>query len=190
MLGFPASIEQSARALGHHGADVPDHELRHADVAAYGVGSTILQVVMIPAMGLSMAVSTLVGQNIGAGNIERAARDRPAGRAGWASACSAAFGVIAFLFAPQLVAFFVPGDAGRDRRTARRTCASWRWRGASSARSSRYRRAARLGQHGDDDGADAGLAVGAAVPARLRAVEAHDARRARHLVGVSGHQRR
>ena len=42
--------------------------------AAYGVGPTVLQVVMIPAMGLSMAVSTLVGQNIGAGNIQRASR--------------------------------------------------------------------------------------------------------------------
>lgn len=43
-------------------------------IASYGVGSTILQIVTIPAMGLSMAVSTLVGQNIGAKNIERASQ--------------------------------------------------------------------------------------------------------------------
>ena len=66
---------------------------------------------MIPAMGLAMAVGTLVGQNIGAGNIERAAR---IGRLGswmgfWALT---ALGVLAFLFAPRVVAFFVPGDAG------------------------------------------------------------------------------
>ena len=42
-------------------------------IAAYGVGSNVLQVVIIPAMGLSMAISTLVGQNIGAGNVDRAA---------------------------------------------------------------------------------------------------------------------
>src|SRR6185437_1169514 len=42
-------------------------------LAAYGVGGNILQVVIIPAMGLSMAVSALAGQNIGAGNVERAA---------------------------------------------------------------------------------------------------------------------
>jgi Na+-driven multidrug efflux pump len=80
-------------------------------LASYGVGSNVLQVVMIPAMGLSMAVSTLVGQNIGAGNVERAAR---IGRLGaWVGFGSlSAMGVIVFLSAPQLVAFFVPGDAG------------------------------------------------------------------------------
>jgi Na+-driven multidrug efflux pump len=79
-------------------------------LASYGIGSNILQVVMIPAMGLSMAVSTLVGQNIGAGNVDRAAR---IGRLGaWVGFCSlSAMGLVVFLFAPQLVAFFVPSDA-------------------------------------------------------------------------------
>jgi Na+-driven multidrug efflux pump len=80
-------------------------------VAAYGVGSTVLQVVMIPAMGLSIAVSTLVGQNIGAGNIDRAAR---IGRLGsWMGFwILTVLGAIAFLSAPHLVAFFVPNDPG------------------------------------------------------------------------------
>jgi Na+-driven multidrug efflux pump len=71
----------------------------------------VLQVVMIPAMGLSMAVSTLVGQNIGAGNIERAAR---IGRLGaWLGFwILSGLGVVVFLFAPYFVAFFVPGDLG------------------------------------------------------------------------------
>jgi Na+-driven multidrug efflux pump len=43
-------------------------------IARYGVGSSVLQVITIPVMGVAMAVATLVGQNIGAGNIERAAR--------------------------------------------------------------------------------------------------------------------
>ena len=60
-------------------------------------------------MGLSMAISTLVGQNIGAGNIERAAQiGRLGALLGFASLSF--FGVVVFLFAPQLVAFFVPGD--------------------------------------------------------------------------------
>ena len=41
-------------------------------LASYGVGSNILQVVTIPALGLSMAVSTMVGQNMGAGQLDRA----------------------------------------------------------------------------------------------------------------------
>jgi Na+-driven multidrug efflux pump len=101
-------------------------------MAAYGVGSTVLQVVMIPAMGLSMAVSALVGQNIGAGNIERAAR---IGRLGaslgfWVLT---AMGVLAFFFAPQIVAFFVPEDQGVIREGAvflRTMALSWGFVGA------------------------------------------------------------
>ena len=37
-------------------------------------GTNVLNFVVIPAMGFSMATSTLVGQNIGAGNIARAER--------------------------------------------------------------------------------------------------------------------
>jgi len=108
-LGFPASIEMSARALGLTVMTFLIASFGTLSVAAYGVGSNVLQVVMIPAMGLSMAVSTLVGQNIGAGNVERAAR---IGRLGaWLGFwILSAAGVIVFAFAPQFVAFFVPGD--------------------------------------------------------------------------------
>ena len=108
-LGLPASVEQSARALGLTVLTFLIASFGTLTVAAYGIGSTILQVVMIPAMGLSMAISTLVGQNIGAGNVARAAR---IGRLGawlgfWALT---GMGAIVFVFAPQLVAFFVPKD--------------------------------------------------------------------------------
>jgi Na+-driven multidrug efflux pump len=64
---------------------------------------------MIPAMGLSMAISTLVGQNIGARNIERAAAiGRLGALIGFAGL--AAFGLLVFLFPRTIVAFFVPND--------------------------------------------------------------------------------
>jgi putative MATE family efflux protein len=111
LLGFPASIEQSARALGLTVLTFLIATFGTQTMAAYGVGSTVLQVVMIPAMGLSMAISALVGQNIGAGNIERAAR---IGRLGsWIGFwVLTVLGVVAFLGAPQIVAFFVPKDPG------------------------------------------------------------------------------
>jgi putative MATE family efflux protein len=110
-LGFPASIEMSARALGLMVMTFLITSFGTLAIAAYGVGSNVLQVVMIPAMGLSMAVATLVGQNIGAGNLARASQ---IGRLGaligfWALT---AMGVLVFLFAPALVAFFVPEDPG------------------------------------------------------------------------------
>ena len=110
-LGFPASIEQSARALGMTVLTFLVASFGTQTVAAYGVGSTILQVVMIPAMGLAMAVSALVGQNIGAGNVERAAQIARLGS--WIAFWTlTAMGAIAFFVAPQLVAFFVPNDPG------------------------------------------------------------------------------
>ncbi|MDB4949169.1 MAG: transporter [Gemmatimonadetes bacterium] len=109
-LGFPASIEQSARALGLTVLTFLITSFGTLTVAAYGVGSTILQVVMIPAMGLSMAVSTLVGQNIGAGQVERASRIGRLG-ASLGFGILTAMGILAYVFAPHLIAFFVPGDA-------------------------------------------------------------------------------
>jgi putative MATE family efflux protein len=108
-LGLPSSIEQSVRGLGvtlmtfliaTHGT---------LSLASYGVGSNILQVVMIIGMGFSQAVSTLVAQNIGAGKVTRAAQ---IGRLGafvsfW---CLTGIGIIVFLFAAKLVSFFVPED--------------------------------------------------------------------------------
>ena len=110
-LGAPASVEQSARALGLMVLTFLIASFGTRTMAAYGVGSNILQVVIIPAFGLSMAISILAGQNIGAGNVERAAR---IGRLGaeLAFAILTGIGVIVFLFAPAFAAFFVPRDPG------------------------------------------------------------------------------
>ena len=43
-----------------------------AVTAAYGVGHRIIHLVMVPAFGLTRAVATSVGQNLGAGNVDRA----------------------------------------------------------------------------------------------------------------------
>jgi len=109
-LGFPASIEQSARALGLTVMTFLIASFGTITVAAYGVGSNVLQIAMIPAMGLSMAISTLVGQNIGAGNVERAARIGKLG-AGLSFLILTVLGGIVFLIAPYLTAFFVPNDS-------------------------------------------------------------------------------
>jgi putative MATE family efflux protein len=110
-LGFPASVELSTRGLGLMIMSFLVASFGTITIAAYGVGSTILQVVTILAMGLSMAVSTLVGQNIGAGNIERASRITWLG-AVFAFATLSLAGVVAYIFAPLFVAFFIPNDPG------------------------------------------------------------------------------
>jgi len=108
-LGFPASIEMSARALALMMMTFLITSFGTLTLAAYGVGSNVVSVIIIPAMGLSMAVSTLVGQNIGAGDIERAARiGRLGGLLGFVSL--AMLGLLVFLFPASIVAFFVPDD--------------------------------------------------------------------------------
>jgi putative MATE family efflux protein len=109
LLGFPASIEQSARALGLTVLTFLITSFGTLTVAAYGVGSTILQFVIIPAMGLSLATSTLVGQNIGAGNVKRA-EEIARLSALIAFGALSAIGVIVFTFAPALIGVFIPGD--------------------------------------------------------------------------------
>ena len=108
-LGLPASIEQSARALGLTVMTFLVTSFGTLSVAAYGVGSNLLQVVMIPAMGLSMSIATLAGQNIGAGNIDRADSIGKLGSfLGFATLTI--LGALVYFTAPTLVAFFVPGD--------------------------------------------------------------------------------
>lgn len=109
MLGLPASIEQSARALGMVVITFLIASFGTLAIAAYGVGSIFVQVVIIPALGLSMAIATLVGQNIGAGNIKRAEEIGKIGS--WIGFIVLTFfGGLTFLFARQLVMFFVPND--------------------------------------------------------------------------------
>ncbi len=109
LLGFPASIEMSGRALGITVMTFLLATFGTLAVASYGVGSTIIQFVMIFCMGLSMAISTLVWQNIGAGNIDRASETAKIGA--WASfLLMTGVGVIIFLLAPQLITIFIPND--------------------------------------------------------------------------------
>lgn len=126
-LGFPASVELSTRGLGLIIMSFLVSSFGTHTLAAYGVGSNVLQIVTIPALGLSMAVSTLVGQNIGAGQLDRAARVTRLGvTIGFVVLTLA--GIAAWFLAPRLVAFFIPDDPGVIRHGAefiRIMCLAW-----------------------------------------------------------------
>ena len=109
LLGLPASIEQSARALGLVVMTFLITSFGTLAMASYGVGSNILQFVIIPGMGISLAVSTLAGQNIGAGNLDRATEIARLGAIISFTTLSV-IGILSFVFAPYFVAFFVPND--------------------------------------------------------------------------------
>ncbi|MCA9352030.1 MATE family efflux transporter [Patescibacteria group bacterium] len=117
-LGFPASIEQSSRALGMSVLTFLVASFGTLSVAAYGVGGNVTMIVIIPAFGLSIAIGVLVGQNIGAGKIERAQAVAKLGQ--WLSFITLTVcGLLAFTFAHHIARFFVPGDADVIREGAR-----------------------------------------------------------------------
>jgi len=108
-IGFPASIEQSTRALGMTVMTFLVATFGTLTLAAYGIGSRVLSFIIIPALGLSMATSTLVGQNIGAGKIERAEKiTKLSALIGFI--ILTIVGIIMFLFAKQISAIFIPGE--------------------------------------------------------------------------------
>jgi len=71
-LGLPSSLEQSAVSLGITFMVTMVATFGTVSIASYGIGSRIYNFVLVPTFGLSMATSTLVGQNIGAEDIEEA----------------------------------------------------------------------------------------------------------------------
>lgn len=108
-LGLPASIEQSTRALGMTIMIFLVASFGTLTVAIFGIGIRILSFVIIPALGLSMATSTLVGQNIGANNIDRAnAIAKLSALIAFLSLTIV--GIICYLAADPLIRFFIPND--------------------------------------------------------------------------------
>ncbi|MDD2871024.1 MAG: MATE family efflux transporter [Candidatus Gracilibacteria bacterium] len=108
-LGFPSSMEMSARSLGMLAITFLIASFGTQAVASYGAGGNVLQLVMIPAMGLSMSTSVLVGQNIGAKNIARASKiAKISSLLGFLLLTFV--GIIIFVLAEYFIKFFIPSD--------------------------------------------------------------------------------
>jgi len=117
-LGLPVSIEQVSRALGifimvmlvsHFGTMV---------LASYGIGSRILSFVIIPAFGLGMATSTLVGQNIGAKAYYRVKKTLQLSL-GIAFSVLSVIGILLFIFAKDVAYFIIPKDPATIEESTR-----------------------------------------------------------------------
>jgi len=69
--GIPASISMMSVAIAFFISTYFVGKFGEASVAAYGVGTRIQQLALLPLIGLNIATVTLVGQNRGAKNFER-----------------------------------------------------------------------------------------------------------------------
>jgi putative MATE family efflux protein len=113
-LGLPSSIDLSARALGLSMMTGLATAFGTTVLATYGIGSRILALGIIPALGISLACSTLVAQNIGARNLPRA-RQTANYAIGLSFTGLLLVGVAGWLAAEPLVNFFLKGDKAVTR---------------------------------------------------------------------------
>jgi putative MATE family efflux protein len=107
-IGAPASIEMSTQSLGITVVTALVALAGAESVAAFGIGTRITSLVVLPALGLARGTETVVGQNLGAGQSARAKR-----------AVFASSGVIAVLlflvslaiyaYAAPVIAVFITG---------------------------------------------------------------------------------
>jgi len=107
-IGTPASLEISTSALSVTvltalvaiaGADA---------VAAYGIGTRITSMVVLPALGLARGVETVVGQNLGAQQPDRAKRGVIAA-AGIIVGALLVFSAGIYLLADPIIGIFISG---------------------------------------------------------------------------------
>ena len=107
-LGAPSMVEQSTNALAMITLTAMVVTFAPPVVAAYGLVNRVVSLVFLPAVGLGRAIDTVVGQNLGAGNDDRAARSV------WFAATTGAgimllVTVLAVTFAEPIVGVFI-GD--------------------------------------------------------------------------------
>jgi len=122
-IGAPASVEQSTRALGITvltalvalvGADAAMS--KDAVVGGFTIANRITSLVFLPSLGFARGTETVVGQNLGSDQVDRAKR---AVRAGVAiiAVVLAGVSVVTMTFADAIVSVFIAGE-GAEAVTA------------------------------------------------------------------------
>lgn len=102
-VGMPIGLGQLGTSFGFTFMIGIVNSFGSTVTAAFGVGNRIIHMAMVPAMGLSQANATAVGQNLGAGRPDRAER----------SSYSALLLIGVILLPMTLCMFFFGGDIAR-----------------------------------------------------------------------------
>lgn len=72
VIGIPSSIGQSTTALGFGLLNAFIISYGSNSIAAFGIGNRVNSLVLMPVMGIGNALATIVGQNLGADQVQRA----------------------------------------------------------------------------------------------------------------------
>ncbi len=105
-VGLPASIGQTGASIGFMVLNGFIVSYGTATMAAFGMVNRVTNLVMQPAMGVGAALTAVVGQNLGAGQLDRATE-------GFNKASKIALyigiigGILIFVLNKQIVSFFI-----------------------------------------------------------------------------------
>jgi putative MATE family efflux protein len=109
-LGLPSSFEMSSRSLGMVLMTFVASLFGTLTIASFGIGMRVFMFVIIPGLGFSIATSAIVGNNLGAKQYDRAEKIVKTGmKISFLTLTS--LGVLLFIFAKPISAFFVPNEA-------------------------------------------------------------------------------
>jgi putative MATE family efflux protein len=108
-IGAPASVEISTSALSVTILTALVAIAGSDAVAAYGIGSRVTSMIVLPALGLARGVETVVGQNLGAEQPDRARRGVWAA-AGLITVSLLGISIIAYLLAAPIIGIFIAGE--------------------------------------------------------------------------------
>ena len=106
-LGLPSSVQQIVVSFSFLTLTALINTLPNADIASacQGIGGKVNSFAILPALAMSSAVSSMAGQNIGAGDTKRAKKTMLTGM-GIAFAISAVVFVIVQIFPQQIISLF------------------------------------------------------------------------------------
>jgi len=104
-VGFPAALGNSAEGFGFMVLNIFVLSFGSFTVAAFGIGNKINSLVLMPAMGIGAALAAIIGQNLGADQIDRA-KEAVKEAVKLSVSILAVGGSILFLIAPWVVGIF------------------------------------------------------------------------------------
>ena len=108
-LGIPATADYGVRAFGVMIMMTLVTGFGEKCIAAFGIGSQVLSMVIMPGLALSMATTTLVGQNIGAGKKERAVKGAKLSLL-LTFFLFTILGIVNSIFSTEIAGIFIPED--------------------------------------------------------------------------------
>jgi len=108
-IGMPFTVGMTGSSLGFIVLMRIINMFGTVAISGYGIVMQVINFFMLPAIGISAAVTTIVGQNLGAGKIKRA---KAVVAKGVSLTIALLLPSVIFMaiFGKQLTAFFLPGD--------------------------------------------------------------------------------